>query len=194
MSLISVVGLGYVGMPLAQAAVANGLNVIGFDTNSEVVAGLARGRSHIDDVSDDEVALMIGSGFRPTDDESQMAKCTIFVICVPTPLAEHGGPDLASVTGAGVSVGNCLKRGDLVVLESTSYPGATEEVLLPILEARSGLRAGVDFHLAFSPERIDPGNIHFRFSNTPKVVGGLTPNCLAAASKFYSPLVERVVP
>jgi UDP-N-acetyl-D-glucosamine dehydrogenase len=189
---IGVIGLGYVGLPVAQAAVRSGNPVIGFDVSESVVAGLALGKSHVDDLSDTDIADMLSKGLRPTTDTDLLSECSTFVICVPTPLSEHGGPDLAAVEAAGRTVAKALSPGDLVVLESTSYPGTTNRVLRPLLEA-SGLRAGRDFGLAFSPERIDPGNPVFTFVNTPKIVGGLTPECRTRAADFYGGMVNEVV-
>jgi nucleotide sugar dehydrogenase len=180
-------------MPLAQAASLAGLSVIGFDTSAETVRGLRAGKSHVDDLSDDEVGSMLTSGFLPTTEAADLADCDCYVICVPTPLSEEGGPDLDAVRAAGRTLADVIHPGCLVVLESTSYPGTTERVLRPILE-ESGLVAGTDFRLAFSPERIDPGNSRFGFRNTPKVVGGLTEECRDAAVAFYSRIVDRVVP
>ncbi|MER5635366.1 nucleotide sugar dehydrogenase [Kitasatospora sp. NPDC002227] len=187
-----VIGLGYVGLPLAREATASGLTVAGLDTSAGLVASLNSGVSHVDDITDAEVAAMHAAGFRATTDESVIAGAATVVICVPTPLAEHGGPDLAMVESACAAVGRHLRPDTLVVLESTTYPGTTDEVVRPILE-RSGLRAGADFHLAFSPERVDPGNTVYGIRNTPKVVGGHTPGCTAAAASFYGKLVDEVV-
>ena len=184
--------MGYVGLPLAREATRSGLRVIGLDTSEEVVAGLEAGRSHIDDLSDDDVAEMRADGFRATTDPSVISQATTVVICVPTPLTESGGPDLGPVLSATTSVAAHLRPGTLVVLESTTYPGTTDEVVRPILEGQS-LVAGVDFHLAFSPERIDPGNQEFGPRNTPKVVGGHTPTCTRVAAEFYGRFIETVV-
>jgi UDP-N-acetyl-D-glucosamine dehydrogenase len=187
-----IVGLGYVGLPLAREVIRAGLQVIGLDLNEEIVAGLEAGRSHIDDVTDDDVIEMKCNGFRATTDPGVIAQATAVVICVPTPLSEDGGPDLSAVIAAVGSVAAYLQRGTLVSLESTTYPGTTDEVVRPILEA-SGLVAGVDFNLAFSPERIDPGNQEFGPRNTPKVIGGHTESCAQAAADFYSKFVRTVV-
>ncbi|RFU42851.1 nucleotide sugar dehydrogenase [Actinomadura logoneensis] len=187
-----VIGLGYVGLPLVREACRAGLRVGGYDRDDRVVAGLAAGRSHVDDVSDAEVAEMLAAGFAPSGSEEVLDGAGTVVICVPTPLSDEGGPDLTAVRGASAAIAGRLAPGTLVVLESTTYPGTTEEVVRPILEA-SGLVAGVDFHLAFSPERIDPGNPVYGVRNTPKIVGGLTPACATAAAAFYGKFVERVV-
>jgi UDP-N-acetyl-D-glucosamine dehydrogenase len=187
-----VIGLGYVGLPLALEACRSGLIVAGLDRNPRVIDGLGAGRSHVDDLSDDDVVEMLRSGFRATADASVISRASAVVICVPTPLTEARGPDLGPVLGAADAVAAHLRPGTLVVLESTTYPGTTEELLVPRLEA-TGLRLGVDFHVAFSPERIDPGNPFFRFRNTPKVVGGVTPACRERAAAFYGGLVDKVV-
>jgi nucleotide sugar dehydrogenase len=187
-----VIGLGYVGLPLVREACRAGLQVAGLDRDARVVAGLRAGLSHVDDVSDAEVEEMSAAGFTPSRDEAILDGARTVVICVPTPLSEDGGPDLTAVRGASKTVTRHLTPGGLVVLESTTYPGTTDEVVRPILE-RSGMVAGQDFHLAFSPERIDPGNPVYGVSNTPKIVGGLTPACASAASAFYGKFVETVV-
>jgi nucleotide sugar dehydrogenase len=187
-----VIGLGYVGLPLVREACRAGLRVGGLDRDARVVAGLLAGLSHIDDVPAADVEAMLADGFTPGLDESVLAGAHTVVICVPTPLSEDGGPDLTAVRGACEAVARQLSPGTLVVLESTTYPGTTEEVVRPILET-SGLVAGEDFHLAFSPERIDPGNPVYGVRNTPKIVGGLTPACASAAAAFYGKFVERVV-
>jgi len=187
-----VTGLGYVGLPLAREAVRAGLEVVGFDVSAEVVDALNEGRSHVDDVSDADVSTMLDAGFCATTDESELGQADTVVICVPTPLSDEGGPDLGPVRAAAQVLAHHLRRGMLVVLESTTYPGTTEEVLAPILE-ESGLKVGLDFNLAFSPERIDPGNATFGLRNTPKVVGGYTPACTQRAAAFYGKFVETVV-
>ncbi|MEV7321294.1 nucleotide sugar dehydrogenase [Streptomyces sp. NPDC093970] len=189
---LAVIGLGYVGLPLAREASLVGLRVAGLDLDPRIVEGLNAGHSHVDDVSDDDVARMRQAGFTAYTDDACLARAQTIVICVPTPLSEDGGPDLNAVTSAARAVSRRLGRGRLVVLESTTYPGTTEEVVKPILE-ESGLRAGDDFALAFSPERIDPGNTTHGLRETPKVVGGLTPACSARAAAFYGKVVDTVV-
>ncbi|MCG7202430.1 MULTISPECIES: nucleotide sugar dehydrogenase [Streptomyces] len=189
---LAVIGLGYVGLPLAREASAVGLRVAGLDLDPRVVEGLNAGHSHVDDVSDDDVARMRQAGFTAYTDDACLARAQTIVICVPTPLGEDGGPDLGAVRSAVRAVAGRLRRGQLVVLESTTYPGTTEEVVKPLLE-ESGLRAGEDFALAFSPERIDPGNTTHGLRETPKVVGGCTPACAARAAAFYGKLVDTVV-
>jgi UDP-N-acetyl-D-glucosamine dehydrogenase len=190
---VLVIGLGYVGLPLAIQAARSGFRVTGYDTSQEKVDGLMAGRSHIDDMSDAEVAEMLAAGFRATADVSTLEAQDVIVICVPTPLSEADGPDLRAVRAAAQTAGHLLKAGTLVSLESTTYPGTTEEVVRPLLEKASGLTAGIDFSLAFSPERIDPGNPVYGFRNTPKIVGGLTPSCTDAAEAFYAQICDQVI-
>ncbi|GAA2663191.1 nucleotide sugar dehydrogenase [Streptomyces vastus] len=189
---LAVIGLGYVGLPLAREAASVGLRVVGFDRDPRVVAGLNAGRSHVDDVSDEDVRRMRQAGFTACTDDACLARAQTVVICVPTPLSGDGGPDLSAVASAARAVTSRLRPGQLVVLESTTYPGTTEEIVRPLLE-ESGLRAGEDFALAFSPERIDPGNTTHGLRETPKVVGGCTPSCAAQAVAFYGKLVDTVV-
>ena len=188
-----VIGLGYVGLPLVREATNVGLNVVGFDIGQGVVDLLNSGHSHVDDISDEDVQRMLATGFRATTQESEIGDPDTVVICVPTPLSEADGPDLTAVRAASETVGRLLRKGMLVVLESTTYPGTTDELVRPILEKASGLSAEVDFHLAFSPERIDPGNPVYGLRNTPKVVGGLTPDATAAAARFYGKVCDQVV-
>ncbi|MEV4638558.1 nucleotide sugar dehydrogenase [Actinoplanes sp. NPDC049548] len=190
---VVILGLGYVGLPLAQQAIRAGMTVLGFDVNPAVVDALGAGRSHVDDLSDADVAEMLAGGFRTTADETRIAEADTAVICVPTPLSEGDGPDLRAVVGATEAVGRNLRPGMLVVLESTTYPGTTDDVVRPLLEKLSGLTAGIDFHVAFSPERIDPGNERFGAHNTPKVVGGYTTDCTDRVAAFYGRFIETVV-
>jgi len=187
-----VIGLGYVGLPLAREASRNGLSVRGYDAKAAVVDGLNAGRSHIDDLDDADVQAMAAAGFVASIDPAILGHADTAVICVPTPLSEDGAPDLTAVRAAVADVAAHLHPGMLVVLESTTYPGTTDEEVRPVLEA-GGLVAGRDFNLAFSPERIDPGNPTFGVHNTPKVVGGQTPACTQRAVGFYSKFVEQVV-
>ena len=187
-----VIGLGYVGLPLALEATRSGLRVVGLDVSERVVSGLNAGHSHVDDLSDDDIAAMRAAGFTATTDATVLGGAQTVVVCVPTPLTGDGGPDLGPVEAAVAAIADHLHAGQLVVLESTTYPGTTDEVVRPVLEAR-GLVAGRDFHLAFSPERIDPGNPVYGMRNTPKVVGGHTPECTEVAASFYSRFVDTVV-
>ena len=188
-----VVGLGYVGMPLAREAAFSGLRVVGYDLNSDVVAQLNAGRSHVGDVPHADVREMVTRGFRATSREEYLLHPETVVICVPTPLSAESTPDLTAVRAAAALAGRLLQPGMLIVLESTTYPGTTDEVIRPLLEQTSGLTVGSDFHLAFSPERIDPGNKVYGLRNTPKVVGGQTPACADAAVRFYGKLCDEVV-
>ncbi|RJL32006.1 nucleotide sugar dehydrogenase [Bailinhaonella thermotolerans] len=190
---LAVIGLGYVGMPLAKEATSAGLRVIGLDVDPAKIEALNSGRSYIDDLSGTEIAEMLSAGFRATTDEAILGRADTIIICVPTPLDEDHRPDLSAVHSASEAVARHLRPGTLVVLESTTWPGTTDEEIRPILE-KSGLRAGVDFHLAFSPERIDPGNPTYGLRNTPKVVGGYTEACRDRAASFYGKFVEQVVP
>lgn len=188
-----VVGQGYVGLPLAVAVAATGMTVTGVDSHSGRVAELNGGRSPVGDVPSDVLAgLLAGGAYRAADDFTAVEEADVVVLCVPTPY-HNEAPDLSFVREAGQAIGARLKPGTVVVLESTTYPGTTEEVLQPILEEASGLKAGVDFDLAFSPERIDPGNAHFNIHNTPKIVGGTTPEGTARAAAFYRRFVDTVV-
>lgn len=189
---VVIIGLGYVGLPLAQEASRAGLKVLGFDVSAHVVDALNAGKSHVDDLDDDDVAEMKEAGFRATTDETEIATASTVVICVPTPLSTEGGPDLAAVLAAASAVARQLIPGALVILESTTYPGTTDEEIRPLLEA-GGMLAGQDFYLAYSPERIDPGNKAFGAKNTPKVVGGHTPRCTERAAEFYLQFVDTVV-
>jgi len=187
-----VVGLGYVGLPLARAALRADLRVVGLDLDTAKIQQLREGNSYIDDVPAADVRQMLDLGFVPTCEPDCIAGAATVVLCVPTPLDHHGMPDLAAVKASGEMAGQRVQPGQLVVLESTTYPGTTEEVLRPLLEQR-GLVAGRDFHLAYSPERIDPGNPHYGLENVPKIVGGLTPACAQAAADFYGKFVNEVV-
>lgn len=191
---LTVVGLGYVGLPLAQEACRSGFDVVGLDVSEAIAEGLNSGISHIDDLSADDVATMLAAGFRATTDAGCVSSSQVVVICVPTPLSDDGTPDLAAVVSATTAVGARMTPGTLVVLESTTYPGTTDTTVGPLLEELSGLTAGVDFALAYSPERIDPGNPVYGLRNTPKVVGGLTAECTERAVSFYGELVDTVVP
>ena len=190
--LVVIVGQGYVGLPLASAMVAVGIPVVGLDSSPTTVAGLAAGRSHVDDLADAEIAEMLAAGYQPTVDPAVIRDADVVVICVPTPLSIGREPDLGAVESAASAVAANLRPGTLVVLESTTYPGTTEDVVLPILQT-SGLELGTDFLLAYSPERIDPGNPTFGLANTPKVVGGATPESTEAAAAFYGRFVGTVV-
>ena len=193
-SSLTIIGLGYVGLPLALEACQSGLAVTGLDTDSSVVAGLMNGQSHVDDIDSTDLVEMLQAGFHATSDSTSIGGSDVVVICVPTPLNDDGTPNLNAVRAATRAVSEKLRPGTLVVLESTTYPGTTNDIVRPILEAGSGLVAGTDFYLAYSPERIDPGNPDWGIRNTPKVVGGLTPACTEQAVQFYDQIVDTVVP
>ncbi len=188
---IGIVGLGYVGLPLAVAFAEAGHDVVGLDLDRAKVEALAAGRSYVEDVSDSALSPLSES-LEATSDYADLAPCEAVVICVPTPLSDSREPDLAYLADSATALAGVLRPGQLVVLESTTYPGTTRERLLPILE-RSGLAAGGDFHLAFSPERIDPGRTDFTIRTTPKLVGGLTPACAERARTLYEEICDRVI-
>ncbi|MFZ4734509.1 MAG: nucleotide sugar dehydrogenase [Bradymonadia bacterium] len=190
---IGVVGLGYVGLPLAVGFADAGHTVVGFDVDASKTQLLSEGKSHIPDVPAEEVARLVAAGrFSATTDDAVLAGCDAIAICVPTPLNKTRDPDLSFVVSAVERVAKRLRKGQLIVLESTTWPGTTVEVVAPMLE-RTGLVVGADFHLAFSPERIDPGNAVFQVGNTPKVVGGMSPACSKAAEALYACVTTRVV-
>jgi UDP-N-acetyl-D-mannosaminuronic acid dehydrogenase/UDP-N-acetyl-D-glucosamine dehydrogenase len=189
-----VIGQGYVGLPLAVRAVDVGQDVVGYDTDKRRVELLQRAKSFIDDVTDAQLARTLASGrYRPTADAADLAGFDVAVVSVPTPLRD-GVPDLSYVEAAAVELGPHLRPGCCVVLESTTYPGTTEDLFVPLLEAGSALRAGRDFRVGYSPERIDPGNPTWSLENTPKIVSGLDERSLDAVIGFYGRLVDRVVP
>ncbi len=193
-ALVGVIGLGYVGLPLIRAFCAGGLKTIGFDIDTEKIRKLRAGQSYIRHFPAHLVRELVHSkAFTPTDDFSLIADCDALIICVPTPLTIHREPDMHFVVGTAKIIGEHLRRGQLVVLESTTYPGTTREVVLPALET-SGLSAGRDFLLAYSPEREDPGRTDFQTADIPKVVGGYDALSLQAASRLYQHAVKNVVP
>jgi len=191
---VAIIGAGYVGMPLARVFADAGKVVLLVDVDREVVDGINRGASHIPDVSSDALKPLVDSGrVSATTDYDALKEVDAILIALPTPLSSQREPDLSIVKGAVAEIAPRLQKGQLVVLESTTYPGTTRECLQPILE-RSGLKAGADFHLAFSPERVDPGRTDWTTKNTPKVVGGLTPACTERAAEFYRAAVDTVIP
>lgn len=190
---IVVVGQGYVGLPVAVAAAEAGFSVVGFDLDAERVSGIAAGHSPTDDISDERLAAVLGSGaYRATVDPDDLAGFDVAVVSVPTPLAD-GAPDLRHIESSARTLAPHLRRGACVILESTTYPGTTEELVAPLLEEGSGLRAGPDFHLGYSPERIDPGNPMWRLENTPKVVSGVDEASLVAVQRFFDRFVDKTV-
>jgi UDP-N-acetyl-D-glucosamine dehydrogenase len=188
---IGIIGLGYVGLPLAVAFAEAGHEVVALDADSRKIESLERGRSYIEDIADAALAPL-GERLRPTSRHADLASCEAVIICVPTPLTGSREPDLSYLLDAGTALSQVLQPGQLVVLESTTYPGTTRERLAPILE-ESGLAAGKDFHLAFSPERIDPGRTDYTVRTTPKLVGGLTEACSERARELYGLICDQVV-
>lgn len=191
---VGVIGLGYVGLPLAVEKGKVGFKVIGFDINPKRVDRVNAGDNYIGDVKDVELQELTQKGtLQATTDFSRLAECDVIVICVPTPLTITRDPDISYIQASTEQIAKYLKPGQLVTLESTTYPGTTEEVILPLLE-KTGLKVGKDFFLAFSPERVDPGNKRFTTHNTSKVCGGVTPVCLEVAYTFYAQTIINVVP
>ncbi|MFN8470577.1 MAG: nucleotide sugar dehydrogenase [Anaerolineae bacterium] len=189
---VAVIGAGYVGLPLAVALAESGFTVTALDVDERKITSLRRGESYIQDVPSEKVSRLVGeSRLAATSDYSILAATDIVFVCVPTPFDRMRTPDLGPVQSAAEGLAPYLHPGQLVILQSTTYPGTTEEFVMPILE-RGGLRAGVDFHLAFSPERIDPGNPRFTVANTPKVIGGLTPRCAELAADVLRPITPEV--
>ena len=192
---IAVIGLGYVGLPLAMVFAEAGVEVVGVEAVAERCDEINAGRSYIQDVPSEALKAAVDKGLiHATTDYAATEDCDADIICLPTPLNANREPDLTLVKDATVKLAGHLRRGQLVTLESTTYPGTTRDELAPLLEAGSGLTAGVDFHLAFSPERVDPGRTVYTTKSTPKVVGGLTPACTARALEVYGPALDNVVP
>ena len=191
---VAIVGLGYAGLPMAVEFGHAGFVCIGLDVDAAKVDAIARGRSPVSNVSDDEIEGLKTSGLlQASTDARVLNSADIAVICVPTPLSQHGGPDISFVESAGETIGQHLHPGMLVVLQSTCGPGTTSKTLLPLLERLSGLRAGDDFFVVFAPERIDPGNTSFNVKNTPKLVGGVTPESTRLARILYEACIDEVV-
>ncbi|MCA6094738.1 nucleotide sugar dehydrogenase [Streptomyces sp. SCA3-4] len=194
---LAVIGLGYLGLPLAQAATAAGIPTVGYDPDAHTVAELRAGRMPSEGADGcltvAGIRRMLNAGFRATTEDAELGRVRTAVICAPTRLGEDRALDLSAITDAARTLAPRLRPHTTVLLESPVYPGTTEDVLRPLLEAGSGLRAGQDFHLAYSPSRFDPGNRHHAYANTPKVIGGLTPACTEAAAAFYGRVCERVV-
>ena len=192
--LFGIVGLGYVGLPLAVELAEAGYRVLGFDIQPGVVDGLNARHSHVKDVSDAQLRSVVEAGrFSATSDMARLAEPDAISICVPTPLSKFKDPDVSYIVAATEAVKRTLRRGQAIILESTTYPGTTREILLPALES-TGLAVGEDFFLAFSPERVDPGNSTYGTRNTPKVVGGITADCIRVAMALYQPAIETLVP
>jgi UDP-N-acetyl-D-glucosamine dehydrogenase len=193
-AVIGVVGLGYVGLPLVVELAAAGFRVLGFDVAQRVVELVNRGESHIQDVDSNRLGDLVRQGLvEATSDMSRLAACDVVSVCVPTPLSKTRDPDVSYVVAATAAVAATLRAGQLIVLESTTYPGTTRELMLPKLE-EGGLRVGEDFFLCFSPERVDPGNPIWQTQNTPKVIGGVTPLCLEMGLSLYRRVMAHMVP
>lgn len=192
---VGIIGLGYVGLPLACTFSARGVATLGFDVNPARIADLRDGICHVADVRGEDFRQGLADGtLRFSDREEDLRECDALILCVPTPLDHFRKPDTSFMEAAGAIAARALRPGMLVSLESTTYPTTTEELLRPILESISGLSAGTDFFLCYSPERVDPGNASFKTANTPKVIGGLTPACLAAGRLVYSQAIESLHP
>lgn len=192
-AVVAILGLGYVGLPLAMVCSQAGFRVVGIDSSEKKIDILTAGKSDVDDVTDEEVKKFIAGGkILPTSDFTRLQKADCIAICVPTPLNKTKDPDVSFILSAAEAIKNNLRKGQLVILESTTYPGTTEELIRPILES-TGMKAGEDFYLAFSPERIDPGNEQYTTKNTPKVVGGVDPISTKLVTLFYRQVVNGVV-
>ena len=190
---LGVVGLGYVGLPLAVEKAKAGFNTVGFDIQESKVDMVNAGKNYIGDVVNEDLKELVESGLlSATTDFARVASADCVCICVPTPLDEYQQPDISYVKASAESIVPYMHKEMLIVLESTTYPGTTEELLKPILE-KSGLKCGVDFYLAFSPERVDPGNLIYKTKNTPKVVGGITPECTDIAAAMYEAILEAPI-
>ncbi|MXX27860.1 MAG: nucleotide sugar dehydrogenase [Caldilineaceae bacterium SB0668_bin_21] len=193
---VAVVGLGYVGLPLAVALAASGYEVVGIDLDPAKIQAVNQGRSYIADVADTDL-LAQANRLRATSDYAVLSQCDAVSICLPTPLDRQGQPDVSAILASGHEIASFLHPGLLVVLESTSYPGTTTDLLLPRLEAAAqphGWRVGDDFYVAFSPERVDPGRTDWTIQSTPKIIAGVTGNCLSAVQAYYGPVFETLVP
>ncbi len=191
---VGIIGLGYVGLPLALLFVSKGLQVIGIDIDASKIQNLKQGKSYLTDLTDDDVGeLMKSGGFEPTDQFERVKDVSTVILCVPTPLRDHAYPDLSYVQAVTHAIAPHILHNQLIVLESSTFPGTTEEVLLPILE-RNGKQVGQDFYLGYSPERIDPGNKYYTLDQIPKVVSGVTPACLNKIQEVYGKVFVKLVP
>jgi UDP-N-acetyl-D-glucosamine dehydrogenase len=191
----AIVGLGYVGLPLSFQFAHSGVTVLGLDVDTAKVDLLNQGKSYIKHIPSEAVAEVVRSGsFSASTDFSRLREANSIIICVPTPLNKNREPDISYILDTGKNIARYLRKGMLVVLESTTYPGTTDEDLRAVLEIGSGLEAGRDFHLAFSPEREDPGNPNSKVAVIPKVIGGYTPACLEQAKELYSKAIKTLVP
>jgi len=193
-ALFGIIGLGYVGLPLAVELAKAGYRVLGHDVNAAVVHGINAGKSHIKDITDAELQAVVSAGLlSATTDPLRLAEPDAISICVPTPLSKFKDPDVSFIQAATEAIKRTLRPGQAIVLESTTYPGTTREIMLPALES-TGLKVGVDFFLTFSPERVDPGNTVYQTRNTPKVIGGITPVCSQVVAALYQPAIDVLVP
>ncbi len=190
---VGIVGLGYVGLPLACLCAQRGFSTVGIDTDEDKIRKINAKKSYIKDVASSAVAAMVHRGKLSACSWSQVGNLDVVIICVPTPFNKNKEPDLSFVRSAGEAIAGKLKPGMLVILESSTYPGTTEEILLPLLEKGRNLKCGRDFYLAYSPERVDPGNAKYKIRDIPKVVGGVTEACTDAASAFYGTIVPKVI-
>jgi UDP-N-acetyl-D-glucosamine dehydrogenase len=190
---VGIIGMGYVGLPLAVAFAEAGHEVYGVEVDAARVAALDRGESYVEDITSERLQA-VRERFRATTRYADLAKVDAAVIAVPTPLTRNREPDLSMLEDAAARLGEVLQEGQLIVLESTTYPGTTRDVLVPILEEHASLHAGTDFNVAFSPERVDPGRTDYTLRTTPKVVGGLTPRCLERALALYAEVCDHLVP
>jgi UDP-N-acetyl-D-glucosamine dehydrogenase len=188
---IGVIGLGYVGLPLAVAFAEAGEEVVGFDVDERKIAAIAAGESYIEDIPSARLAAVVDR-IKATTDHAPLARCEAVLVCVPTPLTPNREPDLEPLLSAARTVASIVQRGQLIVLESTTYPGTTREQLVPLIE-ESGLSVGTDVHVAFSPERVDPGRTDYTLATTPKIVGGITPACTERAAQVYGRVCEHIV-
>jgi UDP-N-acetyl-D-glucosamine dehydrogenase len=189
---VGIIGLGYVGLPLS-IAFSKQFHTTGYDVNEKYIANLINGKSHIVDIPDNTLQKYVSKSFYPTNNPDDLKKCDFIIICVPTPLTLENEPDLSYVKSACETIVKILRKDQFIILESTTYPGTTEDVVLPILES-SGLKVIDDFSLAYSPERIDPGNKRYTVENTPKIVGGINEECTKIASKLYGSIIEQIIP
>ena len=193
-AILGVIGLGYVGLPLAVEKAKAGYKTIGFDVQEKKVRWVNEGHNYIGDIVDSDLKEVVDKGLlRVTSDFSFLKDIDTVCICVPTPLDIYQQPELSYVKNSAENIAKCLHSGMLVILESTTYPGTTEEMVKPILEEKSGLKCGREFFLAFSPERIDPGNLKYKISNTPKIIGGVTPDCTEVAASLYRQVLQGKV-
>ena len=197
-AVVGIIGMGYVGLPLGLAFAKKKFNVLGFDLDEKKIALLNKGKGYLKHINENKIKQAVNSGFlKATSDFSKLKQVNAIIICVPTPLTEHREPDMSFVENTSKTIAKYLRKGQLVVLESTTYPGTTEELLLPLFKNTGGInkyKVGRDFYLAFSPEREDPNNLDFTTAEIPKVIGGVTPHCLKVAKALYDRVIIKTVP